>query len=101
MTHSLHSLLICSTHDSFPLTLIIDHDSLAPLVTHPLTIQPLTLPHRHCGLPVYKSAIWVPCSLSSDLVTILYILCNNQLDSPCSSLCATALHCHSIHLLSL
>src|SRR6267142_2655726 len=37
------------------------------------------------SIPVYKSAIWVPCSPSSDLVTIPYILCNNQLDSPCSS----------------
>src|SRR6266850_4832806 len=25
----------------------MDHDSYAPLMTHPLTIQPLTLPHRH------------------------------------------------------
>src|SRR6267142_2409854 len=63
MTHSLHSLFICSTHDS------------SPYCTNP----------RHCGLPVYKSAIWVPCSPSSDLVTIPYTLCNNQLDSPCSS----------------
>jgi len=54
------SLMAQSSSYSFPLTLL----------TNPLWI-PLTLPCRHTRLPVYKSAIWVPCSPSSDLVIIL------------------------------
>jgi len=66
---------------------LIDHDSFTPLLTHmphswliPLLYNPLpchvdthrTGP-RHCSLPVYKSAIWVPCSPSSDLVILSYL----------------------------
>src|SRR6266850_912291 len=71
----------------------MDHDSFAPLMTHPLTdtlTDPLWIYHMLLDQPysllVYKSAIWVPCSPSSDLVTILYTPCNNQLDSHCSFL---------------
>src|SRR6266850_2430819 len=88
----------------------MDHDSYAPLMTHPLTIQPLTLPHRHhiatlrpaldtaaflyisqpSGYRVAPVLTWLPshtfCAITS------WIL-------PVHPLCATALHRHSVHSL--